>query len=137
MKLSELKAQLGSCIDGLAGLEAQARKLRNQNLADVISVAGARARQTLEHPDLILLSDDKPDEQLSKDNACKAEVGLTLGDQRQPETKPKEQPSFIPPEKLAEAEQLPVGDARAPFIPPGIGLPEAAGQPAAADSVQG
>ncbi len=46
-------------LDELKDMEDRARKLKNQNLADVIASAHGKVRQISEHPDVGLL-DEKP-----------------------------------------------------------------------------
>lgn len=48
----DLKAELGHVQERLAELEASARKLPNQNFADLIKSAHGRLAQASEHPDL-------------------------------------------------------------------------------------
>ena len=59
--MSNLKSNLDRVFNELKGLEERARKLKNQNLADVVASARGRVRQISEHPDLELL-DEKKDE---------------------------------------------------------------------------
>lgn len=61
MNTENLKKALSSTQDGLADLEKKARELKNQNLADVAASALGRIKQLIEHPDLVLVSDDDND----------------------------------------------------------------------------
>lgn len=51
----DLKRELSSLTDRLDELEAAARKLRNQNYADVVKSAKGRVQQLADHPDLHLV----------------------------------------------------------------------------------
>ena len=44
--------------DKLAGLETEARKLQNQNFADIVASAKGKLHQLTEHPDLDLIGKD-------------------------------------------------------------------------------
>jgi hypothetical protein len=57
--MSETKSSLQRTLDELKVLEERARKLKNQNIADVIAAAYGRLKQLGDHPDLDRL-DDKP-----------------------------------------------------------------------------
>lgn len=50
----DLKSRLGDFEKALEELEASARKLRNQNFADIVKSAKARVQQLQDHPDLHL-----------------------------------------------------------------------------------
>lgn len=47
-----LKEELGKMLDALHGLEDGARKLQNQNFADIVRSAAGRVHQLTQHPDL-------------------------------------------------------------------------------------
>jgi hypothetical protein len=53
--MDELKARLAEIEKNLGELEAAARKLRNQNFADVAKSASGRVQQLSAHPDLELV----------------------------------------------------------------------------------
>ncbi len=57
--MSELKSKFESLSNELKGLEDRARKLKNQNLADIATSARAKVQQLSEHPDLGLLDEKK------------------------------------------------------------------------------
>jgi hypothetical protein len=57
--MSELKNDLQQLFDKLKGLEERARKLKNQNLADIAASAHGRVKQLCDHPDLALVDDRK------------------------------------------------------------------------------
>lgn len=57
--MSELKSNLEHVRSELKALEERARKLKNQNLADVAASAHGKVLQLSEHPDLELV-DEKP-----------------------------------------------------------------------------
>lgn len=59
--MSELKKKLQYIQDELKALEERARKLKNQNLADIAASAHGRFKQLCDHPDLGLV-DEKKDE---------------------------------------------------------------------------
>lgn len=57
--MSDLRNRLQNFLDELRGMEERARKLKNQNLADVIAAAHGRAKQIGDHADLDLIEDQK------------------------------------------------------------------------------
>ena len=57
--MSDLKSGLQKVFNELKGLEERARKLKNQNLADVATSARAKVQQLSEHPDLELVDERK------------------------------------------------------------------------------
>jgi len=57
--MSELKNKLQSFFGELKGLEDRARKLKNQNLADIAASAHGRVKQLCDHPDLELVDERK------------------------------------------------------------------------------
>lgn len=59
MEIDELKANLQHVVGNLKDLEERARKLDNQNLADIIKSAHSRITQFSDHADLGLIT-DKP-----------------------------------------------------------------------------
>lgn len=56
--MSELKTDLLKIRDMLKELEDRARKLKNQNLADIAASAHGRVKQLLDHPDTDLVADE-------------------------------------------------------------------------------
>lgn len=68
-----LKDELASAQSKLADLEASARGLKNQNLADIIKSAHAKVTQALDHPDLEK-ADDTGQEPLPFDPTAGAPV---------------------------------------------------------------
>lgn len=64
--MSDLKSSLQHIFDELKALEERARKLKNQNLADIALSAHSRIKQLSDHPDLELVS-DKKDQQANRD----------------------------------------------------------------------
>jgi hypothetical protein len=59
MDKSDLKNGLQQFFEKLKGMEERARKLKNQNLADIVTSARGKVQQLSEHPDLELLDDRK------------------------------------------------------------------------------
>jgi hypothetical protein len=59
--MGEIKIGLQRILNGLKELEGRARKLENQNIADVIAAARGKVTQLSEHPHLELL--DEKEEQ--------------------------------------------------------------------------
>lgn len=57
--MSDFRSNLQSMADALKGLEERARKLKNQNLADIVASAHNRVRQIPEHADLDLVDEHK------------------------------------------------------------------------------
>ena len=55
VNMSNLKNGLGELIEHLGKLEESARKLQNQNFADLIKGARGRLMQASEHPDIDLV----------------------------------------------------------------------------------
>jgi len=64
--MSDLKNNLQHVIDELKGLEERARKLKNQNLADIAASAHNRVKQLSDHPDLEL-ADERKDQEANPD----------------------------------------------------------------------
>jgi hypothetical protein len=58
--MSDLKSNLQGILDELKKVEERARKLENQNLADIVSSAHGKIKQLCDHPDLEL-ADEKKD----------------------------------------------------------------------------
>jgi hypothetical protein len=71
--MSDLKNNLQNVFNNLKGVEDRARKLKNQNLADVATAARAKVQQLSEHPDLELV-DEKKDQTAGDPNAPKTEA---------------------------------------------------------------
>lgn len=61
MTHDEIRKGLQNTLDSLKELEARARKLQNQNLADIVTSARGRVQQLTEHADLELVGTDAPD----------------------------------------------------------------------------
>jgi hypothetical protein len=57
--MSDLKNKLQGFFNELKGLEERARKLKNQNLADIATSARGKVQQLSEHPDLALVDEKK------------------------------------------------------------------------------
>jgi hypothetical protein len=57
--MSELKDNLQHVFDLLKGVEERARKLKNQNLADIAASAHGRVKQLIDHPDTELVDERK------------------------------------------------------------------------------
>src|ERR1700730_8452673 len=57
--MSDLKNSLQNVMNNLKGLEERARKLKNQNLADVAASAHGKVKQLGDHPDLDLVDERK------------------------------------------------------------------------------
>ena len=57
--MSDLKNSIQHVLGELKGLETRARKLKNQNLADIVTSARARVEQLSGHPDLDLVDEKK------------------------------------------------------------------------------
>lgn len=57
--MSDLKNNIKNVLQQLRGVEERARKLKNQNLADIVTSACARVEQLSEHPDLELVDEKK------------------------------------------------------------------------------
>jgi hypothetical protein len=57
--MSDLKNKLQNVFNELKGLEDRARKLKNQNLADIAASAHGRVKQLCDHPDLELVDERK------------------------------------------------------------------------------
>lgn len=68
MTYDEIKRGLQSTFDSLKELEARARKLQNQNLADIAASAHGRVRQLMDHPDTELVGSDTKDRPRPVDN---------------------------------------------------------------------
>jgi hypothetical protein len=68
--MSDLKNAIQHMVDVLKGLEERARKLQNQNLADVAAAAHGRVAQLTEHADLHLV-DEQKDQQAKPDGTPK------------------------------------------------------------------
>lgn len=58
----ELKKRIGELVQRLNELEAGARRLRNQNFADVVKSAKGRVQQLVDHPDVQLVENEMHDE---------------------------------------------------------------------------
>lgn len=58
MTKDDLKNGLANVHDRLGELETRARKLQNQNFADIVAGAKGRVQQLMEHPDLENVADD-------------------------------------------------------------------------------
>lgn len=69
--MSDLKNNLQHVIDELKGLEERARKLKNQNLADIAASAHNRVKQLSDHPDLEL-ADERKDQEANPDGTLKS-----------------------------------------------------------------
>lgn len=67
MDKNELKTDLQGFFDKLKALEERARKLANQNLADIAASAHGKIKQLIEHPDTHLMADTHKDQQLNPD----------------------------------------------------------------------
>ncbi len=70
--MSDTKSNLQRALDGLKDVEERARKLKNQNLADVAKSAHGKISQLSEHPDLGLL--DEPESAGEQPPATKEEA---------------------------------------------------------------
>lgn len=57
--MSDLKSGLQNVFNELKGLEERARKLKNQNLADIAASAHGKIKQLGDHPDLELVDERK------------------------------------------------------------------------------
>jgi|ERR1700719_2599473 len=57
--MSDLKGGLQGMFDVLKGVEERARKLKNQNLADIAASAHGRVKQLIDHPDTELVDERK------------------------------------------------------------------------------
>jgi hypothetical protein len=57
--MADLKNTLQSMFDVLKGVEERARKLKNQNLADIAASAHGRVKQLIDHPDTELVDERK------------------------------------------------------------------------------
>lgn len=57
--MNDLKSELSGIFNKLKGMEERARKLKNQNLADIIASAKGRVQQLRDHPDTELIADRK------------------------------------------------------------------------------
>lgn len=68
MTRSEITAGLQNTMDSLKELEERARKLQNQNLADIAKSAWGRVEQLLGHADIELVGTDAPDQPRPVDN---------------------------------------------------------------------
>lgn len=78
MTRDDLKNDLQPVIGKLEELEARARKLQNQNLADVIAGAHGKIKQFCEHPDThLVLESDKPSDPV---RVVGIDGGLPFGD---------------------------------------------------------
>lgn len=78
MTRDDLRNDLQPVIGKLEELEARARKLQNQNLADVIAGAHGKIKQFCEHPDAhLVLESDKPSEPV---RVVGIDGGLPFGD---------------------------------------------------------
>lgn len=69
MTRNEIRNGLQNTLDSLKELEARARKLQNQNLADVAKSAWGRVEQLLGHADVELMGNDAPNEPRTADTA--------------------------------------------------------------------
>jgi hypothetical protein len=58
-KGSSLKDELQHVFDMLKGIEDRARKLKNQNLADIAASAHGKVKQLVDHPDAELVAEGK------------------------------------------------------------------------------
>lgn len=97
--MSDLKNELEQLFDKLKGLEERARKLKNQNLADIATSARAKVQQLSEHADLALV-DDRKDQTASDEASQQGDVGaLQPGD---PNAAPAPFPS-TPPTPLPQS----------------------------------
>lgn len=103
-----LKNDLSELLRKLEGVEAQARKLRNQNCADVAKSAAAKIRQLSDHPDLHLVQDEmggRKDQTLNPDGSPRANFrdapfpGAEIGgpDRGKPDTHVPGEPQFDRP----------------------------------------
>jgi hypothetical protein len=70
--MSDLKNDLQQLFNKLKGVEERARKLKNQNLADIAASAHGKVKQLSDHPDLELV-DEKKDQQARPDGTLKAD----------------------------------------------------------------
>jgi hypothetical protein len=71
--MSDLKNSLQRVFNELKGLEERARKLQNQNLADIATSARGRIKQLCDHPDLELV-DEKKDQTATAGPATRDEA---------------------------------------------------------------
>lgn len=62
--MSDLRNRLADIAQHLEELEASARKLRNQNFADIVASAKGRVKQLSDHPDLELVNKEAGGEKL-------------------------------------------------------------------------
>lgn len=85
MSIKETKDGLAATVQKLEELEAAARKLQNQNLADVAMPAKGRVQQLVNHPDLHLIGAEEKGEPLPFDpNAgVKGDAYRSVGDLNQ------------------------------------------------------
>lgn len=80
MTKDDLKNSLTDMHTHLAGLEAEARKLQNQNLADVVKSAMGKVQQLSEHPDLERVTEGDPSYEAPKTAAEAVERMRADGD---------------------------------------------------------
>ena len=69
MDTNELKNDLQGVFDRLKALEVRARKLQNQNLADIAASAHGKVKQLIDHPDTHLVADTNKDQSVNPDGS--------------------------------------------------------------------
>lgn len=72
MDTAELKTELQRTFDNLKALEERARKLVNQNLADIAASAHGKIKQLIDHPDTELVADTHKDQSVNPDGTPNA-----------------------------------------------------------------
>jgi hypothetical protein len=82
--MSDLRNNLQNVFNELKGLEERARKLKNQNLADVAASAHNRVKQLCDHPDLELV-DEKKDQAAAPANKDEAIERMRVDGDADPE----------------------------------------------------
>lgn len=60
--MDDVRKNIANTVAGLEELENRARRLTNQNLADVVKSASGRLRQLADHPDLHMVADKPADD---------------------------------------------------------------------------
>jgi len=73
MDKKELKTELQGFFDKLKALEERARKLKNQNLADIAASAHGKVKQLIDHPDTELMADTRKDPALKPDGTLRTD----------------------------------------------------------------
>jgi len=73
---SEIRTHLQGVFDYLKALEIRARKLKNQNLADIAASAHGRVKQLVDHADTDLVADTHKDQSVNPDGSPRTDRPL-------------------------------------------------------------